>query len=89
LRPEFARTVTVRQQHRIARFQQLLGPVAVARKHRLGTAGQAAATMQGDHNRKRTVAVGLVELRMQNAVARGNVDLTRQRRRLRGKSHGK
>ena len=90
LRPEFARTVTVRQQHRIACLQQLLGPVPVAGKHRLGTAGQPAATMQRDHHRERPVALGLVELRMQDGVARGNVDLTRQwqRRRLRGESHG-
>ena len=35
LRPEFARAVAVRQQHRMAGLEQLFGPVAVARQHRL------------------------------------------------------
>ena len=62
LRAEFARAVTVRQQDGLAVLQQLLGPVAVARQDRLGTAGQSAAAMQRDHGRKRAVAVGLVKL---------------------------
>ena len=91
LRPKFARTITVRQQHRVAFLQQLLGPIAIARLDRLGMAGQSAAAMQRDHDRKRAIAVGLVQLRVQYPVAEGDVDLMRgrQRRRISDKSHRK
>ena len=70
LRPQFARAVAVRQQHRLAALQQWLRPVAVAPLHRLGLAGEAAAAVQRDHHRKRAVAVGLVKLRVQRPAAR-------------------
>jgi hypothetical protein len=37
--------------------------------------------MQCDHGGKRPVAIGLVELRMQGQVGRGDVDLVRRRQR--------
>ena len=58
LRPELARAVAVRQQHRMARCEQLLGPVAIARCDRLGMAGETAAAMQRNHRRERAVARG-------------------------------
>src|SRR5206468_10402451 len=75
LRAEFARAVTVRQQHRMAGLQQLLRPVAVARQYRLGMAAQAAAGMQCDHGGKWAGAVRLVVMRMQGQAGRGNVDV--------------
>ena len=81
LRAELARTVTVRQQHRMAGLQQLLRPVAVARPHRLAMSAQSAAAMQRDHGGKRAVAVRLVELRMQGQAGRGDIDLARGRQR--------
>ncbi len=68
LRPEFARAVTVRQQHRVAGLQELFGPVAVARQHRFGMPTEAAAAVQRDHGGKRSVTLRLVELRVQGQV---------------------
>ena len=84
LRAELARTVAVRQQHRVARFQQQLGPIAIARLDRFGTAAESAAAVQRDHGGKRPVTFRLVKLRVQYPAPEGNVDLMRggQRRRI-------
>ena len=81
LRAELARTVAVRQQHRIARLQQVLGPIAIARLDRLGIAAEPAAAVQRDHGGKRAITGGLVKLRVQHPVAKRNVDLMRGRQR--------
>ena len=68
----------------MAGLQQLLRPVAVARLHGFGMRGEPAATMQCDHHRKRAVALGLEQLRMQRGAASGNLDLLRRRCGVRG-----
>jgi hypothetical protein len=52
---------------------------------------EPAAAMQRDHGWKRTLALGLEQLRMQSHVVGGNIDLPRrrQRRRIRGDGRGK
>src|SRR4029077_1433679 len=85
------RSITVRQQHRLALLQQLLGPIAISRLDRFGMAGQSTTSMERDHDWKRAIAIRLVKLRVQYAAAGGDVDLMRngQRRRIRGKGRGK
>jgi hypothetical protein len=81
LRIELARTVTVRQQHRMAGLQQLFRPVAVARQHGLRLPAQSAAAMQRDDGGKRAVTIRLVELGMQGQTACRDIDLARGRQR--------
>src|SRR6516162_7425568 len=77
LRAEFARAIAVRKQDRLAVLQQLLCPIPIARLYGLGTAGQAAAPMQRNHDRKRTIAIGLEKYSMQQAALEGNLHLIR------------
>src|SRR5438045_1051171 len=77
LRPELARAIGGREQAGRSCFEQLLGPIPIARLHRLGMASQSAAAVQADDDGKRTVAFWLVKLRMQYAVLHGDIDLLR------------
>src|SRR5262249_34051081 len=90
LRAKLARSVTIRPQHRMAGFHQMLGPVAIARQHLFGMAAQPAATVQRDDSRKWPVAVRLVKLRVQRPVGIRDLDLLwlGQSRGTRGQDRG-
>jgi hypothetical protein len=89
LRAEFARTVAIRKQNRLAVLEQFLRPVPIANLNRFGMAGQPAASMQRDHDRKRAIAFRLEKLRAEHGCPGRDLDGLRCRQRcsLRGRRH--
>src|SRR5512135_383234 len=79
LRAEFAGAIAVGKQNGLAPPEQLLGPIAVANLNRLGPAAQPAASVQRDHDWKRTIAFRLEKLRMKHAGSGRNLDRLRRR----------
>ena len=89
LRAKFARTITIRKQNRLAVLEQFLRPVPIANLNRFGMAGQPAASMQRDHDRKRAIAFRFKKLCAEHGCPGRNLDglRCRQRRCLRRQRH--